>query len=269
MELDTKYLYLPKRFWKKHDYCIFLINQIEEFVIDKTYDGLRFKSIRLKEDEKIIKDEHIFDFMLRTGRIKERNDLIRNQLVNALLIDICYFVQEALDCSRKKRTIVTFALLRKPFVYDLIVFLRIMFEEGFIEKFNTLDQFDVVGINEKEKKALIKESIRFIIPKSITDDDIYNLIFNPTDQDSLVNLSTKALHLSTTRNKSNRTEIQNLNFVFSNPKSIISQWEYIYKTLPLLLLYYIQVIDNLVFSILDLPAENLVSRLEARNKGLK
>lgn len=248
---------------------MFLINQIEEFVIDKTYKGLRFKSMYLKEDEKIEKDEHIFDFMLRTGRVKEHNDMIRNQLVNALLIDICYFIQEALDCSKKKRTIVTFALLRKPFVYDLIVFLRIMFEEGFIEKFNTLDQFDVTGIKEEDKKAFIKESIKFVIPKSITDEDIYNLIFNPIDQDSLVNISTKALHLSTTRNKNNRTEIQNLNFVFSNQESILSQWEYIYKTLPLLLFYYIQVIDTLVFGILDLPAKKLALRLEARVEGLK
>ena len=269
MELDPKYLYLPKKFWKKHDDCMFLINQIEEFIVDKTYNGLRIKSIRLKKSEKIKKDEHIFDFMLRTGRVKEHNEMIRNQLVYALLIDICYFIQEALDCSKKKRTVVTFALLRKPFVYDLIVFLRIMFEEGFIEKFNTLDQFDVIGIKEEEKLALLKESIRFVIPKSITDDLIYDLIYNQADHDSLINISTKALHLSTTRNKNNRTEIQNLNFVFSNQESVLSQWEYIYKTLPLLLFYYIQVIDILVFGILDLPAEKLKSRVEARTEGLK
>jgi len=269
MELDPNYLYLPKKYWKKHDHCMFLINQIEEFVIDKTYHGLRIKSIRLKKNEKIEKDEHVFDFMLRTGRVQEHNEMVRNQLVNSLLIDICYFIQEALDCSKKKRTSVTFALLRKPFVYDLIVFLRIMFEEGFIEKFNTLDQFDVIGIKEDDKKALIKESTKFVIPKSITDGDIYDLIFNPTDQDSLINISTKALHLSTNRNKNNMTGIQNLNFVFSNQESILSQWEYIYKRLPLLLFYYIQIIDTLVFGILDLPIEKFTSRLETRIHGLK
>jgi hypothetical protein len=82
MKLDPNYLYLSKKYWKKHDHCMFLINQIEELVIDKTYNGLRIKSIRLKKNEKIEKDEHVFDFILRIGRVREHNEMVRNQLVS-------------------------------------------------------------------------------------------------------------------------------------------------------------------------------------------
>lgn len=264
MELDNKYLYLPKEFWKYHAQCEFLINQIEEFVTDKSYNGLRFKAINLKNEHEIKEGEHFLDFLLRAKRYKEHDEFIRNQIINALLIDICYFLQEALDCSKKMRLTVTFALMRKPFVYDLIVILRLMFEDNFLEKFNTLDPFDVTKVSDNEKKNLICQSLPLLLSKSYTADDIFDFVFNLNNQDSIINISNKALHLSTTRNKNNQTEIQNLNFVFSNPDSIQNQWDYLYRVLPFLLPYYVELLDILIFCILDLPIDKYKLRIEKR-----
>lgn len=269
MELDPEYFYLPKRFRKSHDRCFLLVRQLEEFIIDRTYDGLRFFKISFTGRTRIRKNEHVFDYLLRVNRKQEHDELIRNQLINSIIIDICYFLQEALSCSKKKRLTVTFALLRKPFVYDLIVMLRLMFEKGFLDKFNSQDSFDVSSIPEKEKKILIKKSLKVIITKSIKSRDVYDFIFNQAKTDSIINISTKALHLSTTRNKKNKTEIQNLNFIFSTDDSIQNQWEYLYKRLPFLLLYYVQIIEIFVFSVLELSKSSFENRLIERIKILK
>jgi len=269
MKLDPIYFYLPKKYQKSHNRCELLIRQIEEFILDKSYNELRIFKVSFPTKTRIRKNEHIFDYLLRVNRKPEHDAMIRNQLLNSLIIDICYFLQEALSCSKKKRLTVAFALLRKPFIYDLVVILRLMFENGFLDNFNSLDSFDVSSISEKDKKTLIRKSLKYDITNSIKMKDIYDLIFNPSKKDSILNISTKALHLSTTRNKHNKTEIQNLNFIFSTDESIKSQWDYLYRILPLLLLYYVQIIEIYVFSVLKLPDTLFEKRLIDRLHILK
>lgn len=267
--LDPEYYYLPKEFRKSHDQCFLLIRQIEEFITNNTYDRLRLFKISFTGRTRIRKNEHIFDYLLRVNRKQEHDELIRNQVLNSIIIDICYFLQEALLSSKKKRLTVTFALLRKPFVYDLIALLRLMFEKGFLDKFNFQNSFDVSNISEKEKKILIRKSLKVILANSIKGKEIYDYIFNQDKKDSIVNISNRALHLSTTRSKKNKTEIQNLNFVFSTDESIQSQWRYLYSRLPLLLFYYVQILEIFVFSALKLPPTIFEKRLVERIKIIK
>ena len=265
MELDIEYLYLPERFWRKHKQCELLVRQIEEFITNSVYDELRFQAIDLDSEEDIHEDEHFLDFLLRKGRVEEHDKFIKKSLVNALIMDICYFLQEAILCSKKKRLTVTFSLLRKPFLYNLPIFLRIMFDDDFLDKFNSQDSFDATYLKENKKRELLKQSLPFLLAaKSITEDEIYDWIFNPKKQDSLINLSNKALHLSTTRNKDNKTEIQNLNFVFANHENTENLWSYIYQRLPVLLLYYVEIIETLIFNLIDLPEEIFIDRIKER-----
>ncbi len=269
MKTDNDYLYLPERFWQKHKQCELLIRQIEEFIVDETYNELRYQSFDLKSKSDIKEEEHIFDYLLRNDRIEEHDNLIRKSLVNSLIMDVCYFLQEALLCSKKKRLSVTFSLLRKPFVYHLPVFLRIMFDAEFLDKFNEQDSFDVNYIKEKDKKELIKESKKLLVgASSLEIDEIFDWIFNQNEQDSLINLSNKALHLSTTRNKNNKTELQNLNFIFANQNDIENLWSYLYNRIPVLLLYLVEVIEPLVFLLLDLPEDVYEDRIKERIKIL-
>lgn len=265
IELDKEYLYLPKEFWKQHNQCERLINQIESFLTDSSFSDLRISKIELSSEHEIKKDEHILDFLLRTNRVDEHDKFVTNILIDALIIDTCYFLQEALLSSKKQRLTVTFALLRKPFIYHLLVFLRIMFEEKFIEKFNSQDLFDSTRLDDGDKRVLIRLSLPCLMAaKSMTEDDIFNFIFNQENQDSIINISNKALHLSTTRNKNNKTEIQNMNMIFANPNDIKNLWSYFYRRLPILLLYYLEIIEALVFSRIDLPAEKYKQRIEER-----
>jgi hypothetical protein len=180
-------------------------------------------------------------------------------------MDVCYFLQEAISCSKKKRLTVTFSLLRKPFVYHLPLFLRILYDDDFLDKFNSQDSFDTESLLENEKIELLKKSLPFLIAaKSITWEELFDWIFNQEKQDSLINLSNKALHLSTTRNKNNKTEIQNLNFVFANQENIENLWSYLYQRLPILLLYYVEIIETLICNLIDLPEEIFMERIKDR-----
>ena len=105
--------------------------------------------------------------------------------------------------------------------------------------------------------------------KSIKAVDIYDTVFNPISPDSIKNMSNKALHPSTTQNKNNLTEIQNLNFVFSTEKSIETQWDYLYRKLPLLLLYLNEVLEFIVFDHLKVDGKTYAERLVERAELFK
>jgi len=217
--------------------CFSLVSQIEEFVIDKQYDKLRCMSIPLRElDVLPIDNENLFDYLLRTNKKEEHDMFVLANIVNALLMDTCYFLQEALDCSRKMRLSVTYALLRKPFVYNLLVFLQLLYEDNFLEKFIQNESFDSTKVSNEDKKKLIRLSLRNSVSlKEENVDDIYDVIFNKKNPDSIINYSEKALHLSTTRSDY-KTEKMNLNFVFSTYSDNLLLWKHLYSKLPLLLL---------------------------------
>lgn len=267
MKVDREYLYLPERFWVKHKQCELLVQQIEKFIVEEKYNELRYQSFKLDSEDDIKKNEHIFDYLLRKNRKDEHDNLIRISLVNAMVMDVCYFLQEALLCSKKKRLTVAFSLLRKPFVYHLPIFLRIMFDNEFLDNFNNQDSYDVNYIKEEKKQELIKSSLELLIgAKALTPQEIYDWIFNQNEPDSLINITNKALHLSTTRNKNNQTEIQNLNFIFSNQEDIENLWSYIYQKIPVLILYLLEVIEPLIFALIELPDGLYKKRLEERIK---
>ena len=71
---------------------------------------------------------------------------------------------------------------------------------------------------------------------------IYSLRYSKKDEYSLERLWNLANHLVTTC-KYYKTESLNLNFIFFGADSKESQWRYLYKVLPYLLFYSIEVIQ--------------------------
>lgn len=182
---------------------------------------------------------------------------------------MCYFLQEALGCSAKSRLSVTMALLRKPFIYGLLTLLRLTLDENFDQEFNGSDSYDPTALSVDEKKLLIQYSMNFLVlSKSFSEQDIFDLIFNK-EGDSILNMSDRALHFSTTRNKSNLSGQQNLNYIFATSKDIYSTWNYLYSRLPALLLYLSEVIDGVVFAHLPLDDLLLVDRIKKRGEILQ
>lgn len=263
------FVHLPTEFHKQHQSCEFLLYQIEDFVIKDTYRNLRVQTIQLGEDLKLLDGEHILDYLLRTNKHDQHKEIITSNILNALIGDTCQFLQIALFASLQQRLTVTFSLIRKPFCYNLLVILRLYLTTDFLDRFNNEDAFDTTGLSQEDVIELLNASEEMLYSKTIKASDIYDFIFNPKEPDSLVNMSNKALHPSTTRNKNNRTEIQNINFVFSSKESIMTQWDYLYRRLPLLLLYLNEVLEFIVFDHLKLDNSIYVERLTERANHLK
>lgn len=263
------FIHLPKEFHKLHQSCEFLLYQIEDFVLKEDYKGLRVQTIKFSEDPVFLDGEHILDYLLRTNKHDHHNEIITRNILGALIGDTCQFLQIALFASLQQRLTVTFSLIRKPFCYNLLVILRLYLTTDFLDRFNKEDGFDTTELSQEDIIELLNLSENMLYSKSIKASDIYNYIFNPKEIDSLVNISNKALHPSTTRNKSNRTEIQNINFVFSSKDSIITQWDYLYRRLPLLLLYLNEVLEFIMFDHLKLDNSLYAERLTERANHLK
>ncbi|PIQ19952.1 MAG: hypothetical protein COW65_17775 [Cytophagales bacterium CG18_big_fil_WC_8_21_14_2_50_42_9] len=264
----AEYYFLPEKYHRKHDICEFLIGQIESFITEDTYKGLKVYVYEVNANDVETHDEHVFDFLLRTNRTKEHDEIITRQIIYGLIIDICYFVQESLLASMKKRLTVTFALIRKPFVFDLIILLRLYLTEDFIQQFNTIEKFDTTKLEKDDLIELINFSAKILITTAIQPNDVYNFIFNLSESDSLINITNRALHPSTTRNKQNLTGLQNINFIFSTEKEIEKQWDYLYNRLPLLLTYMLEVIEFMVNDTLKIDDDFYFKRLKYRAEFL-
>ncbi len=258
------FIYLPEKFQRQHKSCEFLVYQIEDFVVKDDYKKLRIQNLQFTREPNFLEGEHIFDYLHRSGEHDKHREILTSHILNALIADICQFIQIALFASLQKRLTVTFALTRKPFVYNLLVILRLYFTSDFLDRFNNEEKFDTAKLREDDIKELLKISEEILISKSIKPEDIYDIVFNPASPDSIKNMSNKALHPSTTQNKNNLTEIQNLNFVFSTEKSIEAQWDYLYRKLPLLLLYLNEVLEFIVFDHLKVDEEIYEERLSER-----
>jgi hypothetical protein len=262
--LEIPYRLLPQKLHASHKFCLDMTNEIEKFIIDEAYIDLKTQSINISEKPAIIENEHILDYLLRVGEKELHDKYLTKHIIHGTLIDSLYFIKEALSASSKQRLTVAFSLIRKPFVYNLVVILRTFFTSDFLEDFNNKDNFDATRLDKEDLKELIELSTSTLLTKSITKDDIYNFIFNQDIPDSLINISNKALHPSTTRNRNNLTGIQNINFIFSLPSDIEAQWVYFYSRLKVLLIYHVELCDFIIAHLLNLDDTFYPKRLKDR-----
>lgn len=262
---NKKFCYLPKKFWKKHTYCELVVNQIEQIVLGKDFIKLKEQIIDFTPEfiEILNKsDEHILDLLRKHNLNREANSILTNKLIYSLLIETSYFLQESLFCSVKMRMTVCFTLIRKPFLEILIIILRIICEDAFINKFSTIDGFDPIKTTPSYKKELLEKVNNLLLDKYNVD-DLFNFIFNKDFEDSLFNITNSAIHLFTDRSVV-KTKKENLNFIFSTTNDIETQWEYIYHTLPILLTFMVDTIDILVFTVADVDEKVIAKRFQER-----
>ncbi|WP_159476388.1 hypothetical protein [Chryseobacterium sp. 18068] len=264
----VEYYYLPKKYWKKHNYCEFVINQIEELILDDIFIELKVQTFEFSKDilDKInVSDKHLFDRMSELGFTNELTKVVRTQLILSLIMETCYFLQESLLCSLKMRMTVCFTLLRKPFLEILIIVMRILNESDFIDKFNNLEGFDPIKTSPNEKKDLIIKT-NYLLNDLFNNDDLYQYIFDKDFGDSLFNITNNAIHLYTDRNPVSATDKQNLNFIFGTQENIDDMWEYIYYNIPMLLTFLAFSIDLLVFKSTTVDEDVFLKRHKMREK---
>jgi hypothetical protein len=110
--------FLPRKYEFSHGLCIHLHNELVSMVKEMENGGFLKYTVASEPGESDLphdlRGEALFEWFETRGRMDVVNNLYIRSLLPALLSDFCHFVLEALNCSRKAKLTVTYALLRKP-----------------------------------------------------------------------------------------------------------------------------------------------------------
>ena len=240
---------LPQKFEFSHGFCIFLHNEIVDLV--RTLKECGALNVEVHEADLSAKLPHglsgddLFDWLERAGMTHTIEAMYLRSLVPALLVDVCHFTLEALNCSRKGKLTVSYALLRKPLRDTLFHLERLVADpKSAVAAFREVPATELaveLAVQRGEVKRTISLAIeQLAAPEMHNADLLYAVRFARDDQQSFAGLCDRALHLVTSF-RAIRTEPQNLNFVFSDEMSMDSQWTHLYTNLPLVLSYALDV----------------------------
>lgn len=246
---------LPEEFHFSHEYCFFLHDVLTGMLVHGEKAGIyRSVEIKLKNEEELnslegLSGVDLIEWMKNHGYSDKAFELYEKRITAALLSDMCHFIYEALNCSKKGKLTVTYALLRKPFRDNLLCLERLLTEPSdffsWFEK-EKIDGLDMQRYPKEIKMKIIENVFKEIkYPSAFTPELIYGLRYDKETEYGFDSLWNKATHLITT-NKYIKTESSNFNFVFSDSDSHESQWRHLYSMLPMLLFYTNLVVEKLV-----------------------
>lgn len=243
-----EFYYLPEEYHTAHTVCFELVRQIEEFIVGEKYEFLSVSiSSMTTEELKLLEEGDIWDF-LKKYKAEQFYTLLNKQLISGLLRDFCYFIQESLDCSRRKRLVVSYALLRRPIVDNLKILLRVLADDSFYDNFIKRDDYDPAQMKDEELKELLTATDEMRMTKTITSAFMYECIYDKNNAGSITNLSNRAIHPVTTR-PWNKTGAMNCNFMFTTQTDINELWNHYYAYLPAILMFYSELFNFAIFSI--------------------
>ena len=249
--------YIPEEFAFSHDLCFFLHDILVDII--KSGEEAHIFSIHIdfqnEADAKLVKDKQgddLWAWLEEHGYKDAVSMLSYKQVCVALLSDFCHFVHEALQCSRKGKLTVTFALLRKPFKDNLLYLEWLLADPAdFLKHFRSTDMGKLFNktlhsSGVEKRKMIIQKAIQHTKYQLwLNSDMIYTLRYDKKAEWGLEMLFQKATHLVTTL-KPLETESQNFNFVFSGEEEHYAQWGHLYSILPMLLFHAVQVVEALI-----------------------
>ena len=262
--MSMEFHYLPNEYKAIHTACFELIRQIEEFVVGREYQFLQVSHYELSDAEKELLKQSgdVWDF-LRKYREEDFYNQLNKQMILGLLMDFCYFMQESMACSCKRRLVVSYALLRRPLVDNLKILLRLFADENFYDNFIERDDYDPAKMDDGQLKLFLDATDQVRIVQTIPGSFIYECIFDRDNQGSIINLSNRAIHPVTTR-PWNKTGAMNCNFMFANQEDIAELWKHYYAYLPAILMFYSELFNCVVFGLFkdEIDSSLLEKRLE-------
>lgn len=254
---DDYFHFLPAKHHFSHEYCVFLHSLLVAVIRDaESSDVVNVHLERVEGDESFFNSlvEHNFqgqellDHLEKNGKLFEVFEVLYKQVFIALLSDLAHFIYEALECSKKGKLTVTFNLLRKPLVENLLYLEYLLAEPSdFIYKFwkGEIDHFGL-GRNETipKKEYITKIYSTFDLFQVESPDVIHDLRYKKDSPFSFQTYFQRATHL-VTQHKYYKTSNTNFNFIFSGDDEKNIQWDGLYNYLPILLMHTFQVVEAL------------------------
>lgn len=242
-----KHHFLPNSYQTAHNLC-FLIHDIMGQLLKSGEEGNFFQtSLVLADDTEQHSLEEaidIFDWLEQNNRLEDRAKILMTTVLPAVLSDMLHCIYEALETSRKGKLNISYMLIRKPIQESLFLLESIILNQAdFAEKLAT-DPLKLrpstVGGNHTERV----QSVLKIIGEEhrLSASYLAKLRYDKSDNDSFDGICNHAMHLFT-EHKAIKTEPMNINFIFSDWDSKLSQWSYLYSRLPYLLFYIHRIIE--------------------------
>ncbi|MCD4504176.1 hypothetical protein LQR30_08670 [Chromobacterium piscinae] len=245
---------LPPEFFVAHDLCFAIHDILTQLLVSGEQSGVFEASIQFADNcdaASFSEAEDIFDWLETTGRREDRAYVLKALVLPAVLSDMLHCLYEALECSRKGKLNVTYALVRKPLQESLFVLESILLDEvDFADKLATnplmLRPHTAGGVDGHSRR--IQRVLEVIGGSEFFDANYLAQLRYEKVEDGFDGICNKAIHLFT-EHKAIRTELLNINFIFSGYDAKVSQWRYLYSRLPYVLVYAWRVIEYLSASL--------------------
>lgn len=254
---------LPRKYRPINNICAIIYDQLTEILTELHYKKLTSTNISLEKEKQVLVKEfergelHLLDWLTENKLNSELTEVLTKHIVLSILSDFLNFMYESLNCAKKGKLTVAYALLRKPLTDELLLFEQILFDrEEFIKRFyHQGEPLDYDPSNSKlDRRKIIKNALSVLKPKIFfTEDLIYQLRYDKTCSSGINGISNHALHI-VTQDKNYKTAKKNLNFVFSIDKDFQKYFAHYYYFVRYLLMYSVAIVDQIVFQFL--PGED-------------
>jgi hypothetical protein len=233
---------IPPRFHAQHEFCFHIHDSMLSMFLEVA--ETRYPTVKLdfSSEEEVAAFRDASDpitYFLENGRRELAKELSVGQAMMATFSDFFNFLYEGLVALEKRKFVVSYALLRKPFKENLLLLTMMLTDD---EKFfsgleaSPAENFGHPGIQDTHRLSAF-EAAKDLIPFADFVDPkiLHDTIFDVGFAGGLAPLFDKATHLVTNR-KQIRTEDLNLNFIFKNPADN-DVYENVYRSLSYILLY--------------------------------
>jgi hypothetical protein len=247
---DRKGTHLPEKYWPSHELCF----RVHDVMTQLLVSGQRARAFYVSFDlpDEATKREFesasdIFEWLEKHRPPEDRAAVLVTTMFPAILSDMLHCFYEALETSRKAKLGISFMLLRKPLQESLYVLEAVIADRAEFAQKLTEDPIKLwsQGIGGREAHARNIQKVLDAAGESDRFDPAYlaQLRYDKSATDGFDGICNKAMHLFTDH-KSIKTERMNINFIFSNWDSKLTQWSYIYSRLPYLLVYIHSIVEH-------------------------
>lgn len=245
---------LPKEFRLSYQISELLYNNIV-MIYNSCMDSKVFDTkIKIKSKNHIsvfskLKDEKLFDWLLKNNYQVDHFLIIYKLIVKALIFDFLTYVSEALLNILKSNLVISYTLLRKPFKENLTL-LEVIYTDPikFYENFliNNKNYYNPTKKTSVDKLKLIKQIYdKLGIIKYFSPELLFALRFDRYKMYSYDGYFNQAIHLVTDA-KGIETRNHNLNFIFSNEDDKYQQMVNLFQSLPIVLYYSNYLIEEVI-----------------------
>lgn len=252
--------FLPENFLTGHNFAFHLHDVMTEILVSGEKAGIFKHRFNFKDDteaESFKASANIFEWLLSAGRLGDRAKVIKATVLHALLSDMLHCIYEALQCSRKAKLNVTYMLLRKPiqenlFLLECMALDELQFAEKLADTPLKLRAQNAGGVDAHAKR-IQKVLDKIDVLKRYDANYIAQLRYAKVE-DGFDGICNRAIHLFT-EHEAIKTANLNINFIFSDWDSKLTQWGFLYSRLPYLLAYAYELVEHILADLTETPVE--------------